>query len=376
MRVLIFTSTGGTAHDAAAYALRDWLRLWDPAVEVQVEHVLENASPVTRAGVDLYNWIQRHGPWLHQIYWRLVEFEDLIKPGTLLFGRTYVIRLLRRFRPDVLVSTHPHINRGHFDLAKRVLGRQLRCITSCTELDGGFGFSRNWVTRTADGFWAITPEVAQEVRGRGYPAERVQVLGPLLYPLDQQTGLDAPSVGPTLPLLVLGSGANGANNHVQLLKALLPLAGRLRVVALCGRREAAVQEVRAWAQRHPDLAVEALGFQDPQAMAALYRQAWAMVARPGARTATEALVFGCVLIFNTFGAPMPQELLALRYFRERGLHLSMRSPADLQRQLRDWLDHPATHRRLVARYRATPLCQSPDAVRQFLQPAGSEAAPA
>ena len=88
MRVLIVTSSGGTAHDAAAYALRDWLRLWDPQGEVQVEHVLENASAVTRAGVDLYNWIQKHGPWLHQIYWRLVEFEDLIKPGTLLFGRT------------------------------------------------------------------------------------------------------------------------------------------------------------------------------------------------------------------------------------------------------------------------------------------------
>jgi len=25
MRVLIVTSSGGTAHDAAAYALRDWL---------------------------------------------------------------------------------------------------------------------------------------------------------------------------------------------------------------------------------------------------------------------------------------------------------------------------------------------------------------
>ena len=142
MRILIFTSSGGTAHDAAAYALKAWIQRWDPQGEVWVEHVLENASPVTRGGVELYNWIQRHAPWLHKLYWRLVEFEDLWKPGTLSFGRNYVIALLLRLKPDLLISTHPHINRGHFDLAQRLLPG-LRCITCCTELDGGFGFSLN-----------------------------------------------------------------------------------------------------------------------------------------------------------------------------------------------------------------------------------------
>ena len=95
MRILIFTSSGGTAHDAAAYALKAWIQRWDPQGEVWVEHVLENASPVTRGGVELYNWIQRHAPWLHKLYWRLMEFEDLWKPGTLSFGRrNYVIALL------------------------------------------------------------------------------------------------------------------------------------------------------------------------------------------------------------------------------------------------------------------------------------------
>ena len=107
MRVLIFTSSGGTAHDAAAYALRAWLQRWDPTGEVWVEHVLEKASMFTRGGVSLYNWIQRHAPWMHQIYWRVVELEDVTKPGTLLFGRSYVIRLLRRLKPDLLISNSP-----------------------------------------------------------------------------------------------------------------------------------------------------------------------------------------------------------------------------------------------------------------------------
>ena len=112
----------------------------------------------------------------------------------------------------------------------------------------------------------------------------------------------------------------------QLLESLRPLAGRIRVVALCGRRAAARQQLLAWAQAHPELEVEPLGFQDPAGMARLYRRAWLMVARPGARTATEALASGCLLVFNGFGGFMPQEWMARRYFAARGFDLAVRQP--------------------------------------------------
>lgn len=366
MRVLIFTSSGGTAHDAAAYALRDWLRLRRPATEVLVEHVLENASPVTRGGVELYNWIQRRQPWLHQLYWRLVEFEDLVKPGRPLFGRRYVIALLRRFRPDVVISTHPHINRGHFDLAKRVLGPQLRCITCNTELDGGFGFSRNWVCSAADQHWTQTPQASVEVCRRRwsmarYPAERVRCLGPLLYPAFHG-GARASAQPPGRPRLVLASGANGANNHIPLLEQMLPYADRLELVALCGRRDDVRRELQRWADQHPQLSLEVLGFQGPEQMAELYRSAWAHVARPGARTATEALFMGCPLIFNRMGSTMPQESLAVRYFQRRQLATSIRSPRELHQVVGGWLKAPERYAEWRQRYRDHRLTSDPDAI--------------
>lgn len=365
MRVLIFTSSCGTAHDAAAYALRDWLARGAVDVEVRVEHALENASSITHFFVAVYNWIQTHAPWLQQLYWRIIEWEDLVKPGTVLVGRRYLIRLLRSYRPQLLISTYPHTNRGHFDLAKRIVGQQLRCITCCTELDGGFGFTRNWVSRTADAIWTLTPEASAELRRRGYPAARIWPLGPLLYP-DFATG-DAAVVDPSgLPLLVLGTGGNGANNHLQLLRQLLPLAGRLRLVALCGRRGAAFQAVQAWARTHPALAVEARDFQGPQAMGDLYRQAWAFVSRPGARTATEALVTSCPLIFNHYGFTMPQELLAVRYFQAHGLETSIHRPRHLATVVSRWLDQPETYRQLKARYQAARLQSDPPAILQAL----------
>ena len=357
MRVLIYTSSGGTAHDAAAEALQQWLALLRTDAVVQIDQVLERSSGTYRGGVALYNWIQRRRPWLHQLYWRAMECEDLIKPGTVLFGRRYLIEQLRAFQPDVLISTHPHTNRGHFALARRVVGPQLRCITCCTELDGGFGFSRNWLSRSTQLFWAQTAEVQAEVERRR-PGLPVANLGPLLYPAYHQGG-PAPVQLQGLPELVLGTGSNSANNHLPLLEALLPFAGQLKVIALCGRREAVQQQVQAWAAEHPQLAIEALGYQGPEAMAALYRRAWALVSRPGARTATEALFMACPLVFNHYGTTMPQELLAPRYFAARHLETSIRKPEELATVVQQWLADPSSYQALRDRYQQHRLHADP-----------------
>ncbi len=369
MRVLILTSSGGTAHDAAAYSIKSWLELWDPEGQVKVEHLLEEASFIMRTSVSLYNWIQRYWPWLHKVYWRLVEFEDLVKPGTVLFGRNYLIRLLRQFRPELIISTHPHINRGHFDLSKRVIGGSLRCITCCTELDGGFGFSRNWVSLTANNFWSITSEAAVEVEKRGFPKNRIKVLGPLFEPsfenLLQKTQGESESFQ-ELPLVVLGSGANGSNNHIDLLNALLPLSGRIRVIALCGKRESAKSKLHEWSEQNSELSLEALGFQNPEQMAKLYKEAWAMVARPGARTATEAIASECVLIFNAFGSTMPQELLARRYFASRGIDIAIQNPNNLVNLLASWLKDPKDYSRLKEAYKKNRLESNHDEIKKLI----------
>lgn len=358
MRILIFTSSCGTAHDAAAFALRDWIEVRHPGYEVKVEDILLSSSFSTRLLVYLYNWIQVSLPLLHQLYWRLLEFEDVFKLGTVLFGRSYVIKLLREFRPDVIVSTHPHTNRGYFALAKHVLGPGVRCVCCCTELDGGFGFTRNWVTPRADLFWSMTEAVDLEVKRRRFPLTRLRRLGPLLHPAFYGANLSN-SVTDELPVLVLSTGSNGANNHISLLQELLPQAGRIKVVALCGRRLAVKHQLLKWAESNPSFSIEVLGLQGPAQMASLYRRAWAMVARPGARTATEALVMSCPLIFNRYGVTMPQELLAPRWFKSHGLEISIRSPRELAVVVRRWLDEPSVYHQLRSSYLRYSLYSDP-----------------
>lgn len=371
LRVLIFTSSAGTAHDAAAEALEQWIRHRLPQAQVRVEAVLENASTAGRWAVALYNWIQRHAPWLHQLYWRLCELEDITKPGTVLAGRRHIRSLLEQLRPQLVISTYPHTNRGHFPYVKRLLrhlGQPVRCVTCCTELAGGFGFSRNWVSGRADLFWAITPEVAQEARRRGLADEQVCCWGPLLHP-PYHGASPAPTLLRGRFRLVLGTGGNGANNHLALLEQLLPLGPELEVWVLCGRRRSLRQQIETWADCHPQLRVEAMGYQRPAAMVDLYRGAWALVARPGARTATEALVLGCPLIFNLIGGIMPQEQLALRYYRERQLETVIWRPAELAAVLAGWLADSESYQQLRFRMHQHRLQNDPGALlTELLQP--------
>jgi UDP-N-acetylglucosamine:LPS N-acetylglucosamine transferase len=101
-------------------------------------------------------------------------------------------------------------------------------------------------------------------------------------------------------------------------------------------------------------------------MAKLYKQAWAMVARPGARTATEALAAGTVLIFNGFGMTMPQELLARRYFQARQIDCCIRKPQDLLVLCSRWLDHPERYQTLKAQVSSHLLVADREAIRSLL----------
>ena len=137
-------------------------------------------------------------------------------------------------------------------------------------------------------------------------------------------------------------------------------------MALCGRRASALRQIQQWAKKHPQLSLNCLGFQGPAAMADLYKQAWAMVSRPGARTATEALAAGSVLIFNGFGMTMPQELLARRYFQARQIDCCIRKPRDLAEVCLRWLDQPEQYNQLKARVIRHRLFSDRESIRTLI----------
>jgi len=309
----------------------------DIGLKVDTFQTLENLDGLYQFGVQTYNWIQLHAPWMHHGYFSFLEFAGLHRKASRIKGRTRFAAELDKRQPDIIVSTHAHLNHGFFDLAKEIGGRGLVCVTYCGELFGGYGFSKHWVNPRCDGFFGAVAETCAQARRLGMPAERNHEGGFMLNPgfwsdpLSEdaraewiRTHLD---FDPDRFILVLATGANSANNHRVLLDALARAKVNPQVVALCGRNAQAFAEVEAWSRQHPGFPVRPLPFFSE--MFNLLHCASAIVARPGTGTTSESIQAGCPIIFNGLGGIMPQEWITIKFVRAHGIHLVMNKPSEL-----------------------------------------------
>lgn len=352
MKILILTSSTGGGHNSAAAAFADWANyLYGSQIEIKIEHLLENSSPTLAKAVDFYNYIQINAPWFHHIYYNLIELQELINPGTVSFGRDYYIQLLKDFQPQVILSVHDALNKGYFELAKQVLGSHTRCVIYCLEFKGGYGFSRNWVNKTADLFWAPTEETAQAAISLGMKPEKVKLLGQILHrnfynpPLNEieknKIFIDELGLKKDKFTLLLATGGAGAQNHLAFLNNLVILKNNLQIIALCGRNQNALEQVKIWSQKNPDFNLCALPFTDN--MHKIIQISDAIVTRPGGITNSEALHLGCPIIFNGLGGIMPQELLTVGYFKNRDISTTIYHPKQLLPILKKLIFQPEIH---------------------------------
>ena len=374
LRALVLTSSTGGGHDARARALRKWAMLdtQAPPWEIELHQALEETHAIYRFGVGLYNNIQRYWPRLHHIYYNILEFGSFCSgPGEGgVMGRDKFAAKVRQVKPDLVISTHDHLNHGFFAAARAALpAAPPKCATYCTELFGGYGFSAHWVNPKADLFIGAVPEVCEEAHRLGLPRDRIFHGGFLLHPafwsprdpmseekfLREEVGLE-----PGRFTILLSTGANSAQNHLALLDALVatgPLPAPVQVVALCGNNDRVLGDLTAWARRHPELPVRPLPHMPH--LAQLMRVTSAVVARPGTGTTTEAILSGTPILFNTLGGIMPQEIITVKFCREHGFGKVLKCPADFAATVRGWLADPATHAAERARVQAARPDRTP-----------------
>lgn len=307
-------------------------------IEVEVFQTLESLDGLYKFGVETYNWIQLHAPWLHHAYFNFLEAASMHRKASKIKGRERFAEELKRVKPDIIVSTHAHLNHGFFALAKEILGEdKVKCVTYCGELFGGYGFSKHWVNPESDGFIGAVQETCDWAKELGMPDERNHVGGFMLNPgfwadslsaeqkrtwIEEKLGLD-----PDQFILVLATGANSANNHLTLLNALASQKVCPQVVALCGRNQEALNTVLDWGKAHPEIPLKPLPYFTE--MFNLLQCASAVVARPGTGTTSESILAGCPIIHNGLGGIMPQEWITVKFMRSHGVDLAMNRPGQL-----------------------------------------------
>lgn len=379
LRILVLTSSTGGGHDARATAFRRWVReLYGWEVDVRVESMLEDSSRVARFGVNFYNFIQRHAPWMHHPYFLLIEGLSYLNRNRVTLGRRYYDEVLKSYRPHLVFSVHDCLNRGYFPEARRILGdAEVRCATYCSEFSGGYGYSRNWVEPSVDLYISRT-QTARDYAVKAFKldSEKIVVRGQFLMPrvyretlspierhrfITERLGLRSDR-----KIVLLTTGGAGSNNHVSLLEVLKTHADQYQAVVICGRNQRAFFEARQWQSNNPDFVCHITGYSNE---IHLYMQAADFViTRGGTTTCAEALHFNCPIVFNGIGGVMPQEKLTVKYFIQDDAAVKISKPQDLERLLADWYRWPSKFSELKKRFALMGFKDDPrDTVRLLVE---------
>jgi processive 1,2-diacylglycerol beta-glucosyltransferase len=317
--------------------------------------MLERSSVVNRLGVRFYNRIQRHAPWVHKLFYAFVELLSYLNRRDVTFGGAYYRKILEEYRPHLVFSVHDCLNRGYFQLARRTLGPdRVRCATYCGEFSGGWGYSRNWIEPSVDLYISRTPTASDYAIKKGIPPARARVRGYLMQPRAhlevmnpverrvfraKRLGLD-----PERFTIFLATGGNGANNHFELLPALVGHADRVQAILICGKNRQTYHELVHWRANNPGFTCYVEGYSEIVHL--LMQASDAIVTRGGTTTCAKALNFQCPIIFNAFGGIMPQEQLTWKFFRNGAGCEKVENAGEFARLIDRWMSDPTAYERI------------------------------
>ena len=359
LRILVLTSSTGGGHDARAEAFAEWcFLLYRHDIDVRIEQMLEKSSVFNRAGVNLYNRIQKGAPWVHKLFYTVVELLSVLNRRTVTFGRAYYLEVLREYKPHLIFSVHDCLNRG-YQVARQELGRgKVRCAIYCGEFSGGWGYSRNWIEPTVDLYVSRTATARDYAVKKGVPPERTIVRGYLMRPRQHLEVVSPRERGafrekrlglrPDLFTVFLATGGNGANNHLDLLPELLAYADRCQAIVICGRDKETYNELIHWRANHPEFNCYIEGFSDIVHL--LMQASDVIVTRGGTTTCAKALHFRCPIVFNAFGGIMPQEELTWKFFRNGAGSVKIERAAELAALIEGWQRDPGAYGRVYSNF--------------------------
>ncbi len=294
--------------------------------------------------LDAYRSQLRFAPWvfgvLYGLFARVPPLRALGRTGLALFGARSLLRLIRRYQPDIVVSTYPAATSVLGYLRRRGRLAVPACATA-TDLAGlefwaDPGIDLHLVMHescVAPVERVAGPDSARRVRPLVAPAffearSMVQARRALGLPLDR-------------PVVVVSGGGWGVGDLEGAIRTCLRLPGAT-VVCLTARNEPL--RTRLVSEFAGEARVRVLGFTEQ--MSELLAAADAIVHSTGGVTCLEALVRGCPIV--AYGAPPGHAPKTARAMASLGLAEAASSQPQLLAALRRALAQRALDRPRLA----------------------------
>jgi UDP-N-acetylglucosamine:LPS N-acetylglucosamine transferase len=354
-RVLILTTDIGEGHDLPARELAAGIAAEAPGTEVRIVDGLEEMGRILSAVLkDNSRAVFHAPPWMFDLqHWLAIRFRPtsaLSHFFTVTLGGRGLLRLIRAYRPDVVVSTYPGCTmtlaplrrRGYLDVPL------VSAITDLSQL-------RYWAWPGVDLHLITHPESEQEVRSiagqeTGVACVRGLTSPGFTDPPDPQAGrreFGMPSVG---PVAVVSGGGWAVGDLASAVDVCLAERSDLHVVVLCGRNDdvRAAMEARYGGNER----VHVSGF--TRHMNELFAAADVLIHSTAGLTVLEAYMRGCRVI--SYGWGIAHIRANNRAYERHGIARVAGTREELAAALHNALEHPRSD--LSAEFAALPSAAS------------------
>jgi UDP-N-acetylglucosamine:LPS N-acetylglucosamine transferase len=338
-RVLVLTTDIGEGHDLPARQLAAGIEAEHPGAEVRIVDGLDEMGTILSAVLkDNSRAVFSLPPWMFDLqHWLAIRFRptsSFAQFMSVALGGRGLLRLVRSYRPDVVVSTYPGCTltlaplrrRGYMDVPL------VSAITDLSQL-------RYWAWPGVDLHLITHPESEEEVRRIAGPTQVACVRG-LTSPgftdaPDPEAGRRVFGVPDGVPLAVVSGGGWAVGDLASAVEVCLEERSDLHVVVLCGRNE----DVRAQmdVRYGPNPRVHVSGFTDH--MNALFAAADVLIHSTAGLTVLEAYIRGCRVI--SYGWGIAHIRANNKAFERHGIARVAATRPQLAVALHEALEHPA-----------------------------------
>ncbi|HSR37017.1 MAG TPA: glycosyltransferase [Desulfurivibrionaceae bacterium] len=299
-KLAILSVSAGAGHVRAAQALQAAAEKWYPGVEAVHVDLMELVPKLFKTiYADTYiKVVERHPAFWGYLYAK-TDHEQVDSALSKL--RVAIERLNTQKLKEVLAAINPdHVICTHF-LPAQLLARKIRkgSFTKPVWVQvTDFDVHALWLHEGISGYFAASAEVAWRMVERGIPAKNVRVTGIPIMPVfgearDRAVCAAEFGLDPARTTLLLMAGGAGVGGIDHLAERLLQLPGDFQLIALAGKNEKLLAELKTLAAHHPGRLFP-MGF--TRVIERLMAASDLAITKPGGLTTSECLAVGLPMI--------------------------------------------------------------------------------
>jgi processive 1,2-diacylglycerol beta-glucosyltransferase len=300
-KVLVLSASAGAGHVRAAQALERAFIDLEAAEEVRHIDALDYTNKLFRnlyskAYLDLVNTTPDLFGWLYDRLDKPWKSDRLLQAFDKLNTRP-LVRMLREYRPDILICTHflPSEIISLLKAKERLAYRQAIVVTD-------FDAHAMWLCNHYEHYFVALDETRVYLTMLGIPAEKVSVTGIPIDPVfaqakDKRAMRDKHGLKQDRATILVSAGGFGVGPIDTLIRSLLQLRNKAQVITICGRNQELKGRLDQIAARlAPDnpVALKVVGY--TMEMDELMAASDLVLGKPGGLTTSEALAKGLVFV--------------------------------------------------------------------------------